>query len=181
MLKKLSDAPKRSLLDSLVIRACCPDDAAALCALINLPGVRQGTLQLPFQQPDHIRTQLEKPDPDALHLIASIDGHLIGSAGLSRFRGRRRHAADFGMMVHDDYAGRGVGHALAKELIETADQWLGIDRIELTVFADNQPAIALYKKLGFKTEGTLQSFALRDGAYIDAVSMARLRETISLA
>jgi len=175
MLKKLSDAPKKSLLDSLVIRACRPDDADGLCALMNLPGVRQGTLRLPFHRPEQIRTNLNTDAPDDLYLVASIDGHLIGNAALNRFKGRRRHAASLGMMVHDDYVGRGVGKAMATALIQAADQWLDIRRLELTVFADNKPAIALYEKLGFQAEGTLKAFAFRNGAYVDALSMARLR------
>jgi L-phenylalanine/L-methionine N-acetyltransferase len=47
-------------------------------------------------------------------------------------------------------------------------------RLELDVFADNQRAIALYRKFGFVHEGTHQAYALRDGAYVDSLSMARL-------
>ncbi|MDT3227642.1 GNAT family N-acetyltransferase [Pseudomonas amygdali pv. morsprunorum] len=47
-----------------------------------------------------------------------------------------------------------------------------VKRLELTVFVDNEPAIALYKKNGFVIEGTHRKFAYRDGEYIDAFSMA---------
>jgi L-amino acid N-acyltransferase YncA len=36
-------------------------------------------------------------------------------------------------------------------------------------------AIALYEKHGFRREGLLERFAYRDGAYVDAFTMARLR------
>ena len=47
-------------------------------------------------------------------------------------------------------------------------------RLELTVYVDNARAIALYRKFGFEVEGTHRAYALRDGAYVDALCMARL-------
>ena len=43
------------------------------------------------------------------------------------------------------------------------------------VYADNERAIALYRKFGFEAEGTHRAYALRDGRYVDALAMARLR------
>jgi putative acetyltransferase len=59
-------------------------------------------------------------------------------------------------------------------LIDWADQWAQLLRIELTVFADNDAAIALYRKFGFEHEGTHRAYALRDGVYADVHAMARL-------
>ena len=63
---------------------------------------------------------------------------------------------------------------LAFALLAIADRWLGLGRVELTVFTDNARAIALYRSFGFETEGTLRGFALRDGALVDAYTMARI-------
>ena len=61
-------------------------------------------------------------------------------------------------------------------MIDYADQWTTFTRIELTVFADNTNAISLYKKFGFKEEGLLCQYALRNGRFDDVISMARLNE-----
>ena len=63
---------------------------------------------------------------------------------------------------------------MLQELLRYADQWMGLLRMELTVFADNEPAIALYKKFGFELEGTHRAFALRRGEFADVHFMARL-------
>jgi len=58
--------------------------------------------------------------------------------------------------------------------IDLADNWLNYTRIELTVYTDNDVALALYRKFGFEVEGTLKSYAFRGGRYIDAYTMARI-------
>ena len=50
----------------------------------------------------------------------------------------------------------------------------GLERIELEVFASNDPAIALYKKLGFAVEGLKRKALKRDGIYDDVIQMAVL-------
>jgi len=79
------------------------------------------------------------------------------------------------MGVHDDYQGRGIGTALMTALIDAADNWHAIKRLELTVFTDNVRAIRLYERFGFEREGILRAFAFRAGAYADALAMARVR------
>lgn len=158
-----------------LIRAARPEDAEAVTTLVNLPGFRYGTLRLPYQTPEQTRNWLSTGATGGLHLLALLDGQVIGHASLHRSACRRSHAAGIGMGVHDAYCGEGVGRALLGELVQAADQWLDIRRLELTVFADNAAAIALYSKFGFEVEGTFRQYAFRDGLYVDALSMARLR------
>ena len=85
------------------------------------------------------------------------------------------HVATFGMAVAAGHQGCGIGSALMREMIDLCDNWLRVERIELTVFADNAPAIAVYKKYGFEIEGTGRRYALRNGEYVDAYYMARMK------
>ena len=64
-----------------------------------------------------------------------------------------RHVGRLGMGLLPEYRGRGLGRQLAVHAIRAARQ-MGIERIELEVFASNTAAIALYRALGFVTEGT---------------------------
>ena len=68
-----------------------------------------------------------------------------------------------------------MGTALLAAAIDLADHWLGLRRLELHVYPDNAAGIRLYEKFGFAVEGTARDFALRDGAFVDALAMARLR------
>lgn len=62
-----------------------------------------------------------------------------------------------------------------RRAIDLAENWLDLTRIELKVYVDNASGIALYEKFGFQMEGTHRRYAFRDGGYVDAYSMARLR------
>ena len=60
-------------------------------------------------------------------------------------------------------------------MLNMTDNWLNITRVEMEVYVDNAPAIALYKKFGFVIEGTRPMFAFREGGYADAHMMGRLK------
>ena len=157
------------------IRATRPSDAEGIASIANLPGFRAGTLRLPFQSVEETQQWLDKPAPGSTRLVAVLDRQIVGNAGLNRLAGRRVHVGQIGMGVHDDFTGRGIGSALLAALIDAADNWLAIKRVELTVYVDNAPAIRLYEKFGFETEGRLRAFAFRNGDYVDAFTMARLK------
>ena len=162
-------------IGAVEIRAACPSDAEGIAAIANLPGFRAGTLRLPFQSVEETRQWLEKSPPNSTGLVAVLDGQIVGNAGLNRLAGRRIHSGSIGMGVHDDFTGCGIGSALLGALVDIADNWLAIKRLELTVYIDNAPAIGLYEKFGFETEGRLRAFGFRNGEYVDAFTMARLR------
>jgi putative acetyltransferase len=163
----------------LIIRAAQPSDAPALAAIRNLPKVRHGTLALPFSRLADTEAYLAKLGPNTHLLVAEQNGIITGSASLDRHTGRRAHAGVIGIMVGDPYHGQGIGTALLTALLDLADLWLGLTRLELTVFADNSRAIALDQRLGFIQEGHLRAYALRDGIFADSLTMARHRPPTS--
>lgn len=163
-------------MTDILIRAVEPEDMADLTEAWNQPLAVWGTLQLPFASLEARRKRHEASPPGHTRLVAVIDGKAVGMAGLHpEANPRRAHAASIGMAVHDAYAGRGAGSALLAALIDQADRWLNIRRLELNVYTDNARAIALYERFGFEREGVLRAYAWRDGAYVDSLTMARLR------
>jgi L-phenylalanine/L-methionine N-acetyltransferase len=81
-----------------------------------------------------------------------------------------------GMGVDESSQGRGVGTVLLRALLDLADNWYNLRRLQLEVYTDNVIAIRLYERHGFEIEGTHRAFAYRQGQFVDAYSMARLRE-----
>ncbi|HEX4708856.1 GNAT family N-acetyltransferase [Phenylobacterium sp.] len=160
----------------IVIRALEPADLPDLTEAWNQPRAYAGTLQLPYTSLEARQKRLAGSPPGHTRLVAVIDGKVIGMAGLHpEDSPRRSHAASLGMAVHDAYAGRGAGTALMAAIVDLADNWLNLKRLELGVYADNARAIALYERFGFEREGLHRAYAWRAGAYVDSIAMARLR------
>lgn len=98
--------------------------------------------------------QAKTESPNEIEIIATIDDKVVGLAGIEAV-GRKykvKHRADFGISVLKDYWGLGIGQALLEACIECAKQ-AGYTQLELNVVADNQRAISLYEKYGFKEYG----------------------------
>jgi len=169
-----------SVPSEVIVRRARVEDAEAFAAVMSHPSVLGGLLQLPYNDAAEWRARLAdmlKPGEPRLLLVAEVDGEVVGNAGLQQQTGislRRRHVMGLGMAVAPTHWRRGVGSALMRGLIDWADHWAGVLRIELTVFSDNAPAIALYQRHGFEVEGTLRRYALRNGRYEDVLTMARL-------
>ena len=123
----------------LVLRAARPQDAKTLAARMSLPGFRWGTARLPFRSPEEERARLEKASSGGRELVALVDGKLVGNASLELRIGRRSHIGRIGMGVHDDWVGRGIGTALMAALVDFADNWLGLLRLELTSTSTTRP------------------------------------------
>lgn len=82
-----------------------------------------------------------------------------------------RHKAELGITVHDSCQNRGIGTALLSHLLGIAKE-RGIKKVHLTVRADNERAIRLYGKFGFKVEGTFHNEMCLNGKFIDDYRMA---------
>ena len=164
---------------TLTLRRVQPSDAATMAEQLSDPDVFPGLLQLPYANVELWKQRLSAPAvPGApeLLLLAERDGHVVGNAGLhsAATQLRRRHAMMLGISVSPSAQGQGVGNALMAAMLDYADNWAHVLRIELTVFSDNEKAIRLYERHGFEREGLHKAYALRNGVYVDALAMARL-------
>lgn len=161
---------------TIVVRHAEPGDADAIWRIFSAPQAIAGTLQLPFPSLERTRKRVADLPDGVYRLVACADDDVVGSLGLSiPANPRRRHVGQIGMAVRDDWQGKGVGTALITAALDLADNWLNLRRVELEVYTDNAAGIALYRKFGFRIEGTHRAFAFRNGQYIDAHAMARVR------
>ena len=152
-------------------------DVEAIKKIYDEPHVVDGTLQLPYQSVEMWEARLESVGKNFICLVAEVEGNVVGQLGVHTIdRPRRKHVAILAFAVSKKIEGMGVGSALMKAAIELCDNWLNVRRIELQVFQDNERAISLYRKHGFKKEGELVDFGFKFGKYVNAYSMARINE-----
>ncbi|HZZ28416.1 MAG TPA: GNAT family N-acetyltransferase [Pirellulales bacterium] len=81
-----------------------------------------------------------------------------------------RHRGALGMGIHSNYRGQGIGTRLMEAALAKARQ-RGLMRVDLTVYATNTAAIALYRKLGFIEEGRMVKGRYIDGRFDDVIHM----------
>lgn len=163
-------------VEGLTIRRAEADDCSALYEMFASPKLYANTLQLPYPSREGWRRRLAEAGDETHNLVAVVGDKVVGMFSLHTFtRPRRQHAATIGLTVHDNWHGKGVGTALMRVGIDLADNWLNLTRLELEVYTDNEPAVRLYERFGFEHEGLLRQHAYRDGRYVDAYTMARLR------
>jgi L-phenylalanine/L-methionine N-acetyltransferase len=176
-----SASSAHSRASEIRVRTCEDADLDSLAEMMNLPGVRRGTLSSGWHTPESIRKWRASRLAGAITICAELEGRVVGHSHLEVATARRAHCGSVGFAVHDAYQGRGVGSALMAAIVECADLSLGLRRLELEVFADNAPAIALYRKFGFVVEGRSRGAVMREGVLADTLHMARYVEAPSFA
>jgi ribosomal protein S18 acetylase RimI-like enzyme len=104
-----------------------------------------------------------------------IYGHIHIQSGQTA---RNRHKAEIYLGVLKQFQHIGVGI----KLMEIAEFWArkeGLERMQLSVFENNDRAIKFYEKHGFLIEGRLvNGVKLDDGSYIDELIMGKVIEPI---
>lgn len=162
------------------IRPVEPGDAKSINRIRVMPGVYENMLAVPSERVSYVEDYIENLCENNHEFVAVTEVNpgeeqVIGMAGLNVYSGpRMRHSATLGIMVHKDYQNMGVGTALMEKLIDLADNWLRLVRIELTVYEDNLRAIRLYEKFGFEKEGIKRMGAVKAGKYANLIMMARI-------
>jgi putative acetyltransferase len=166
----------QSQIDGILVRPVHPDDVDELYTIISDPMVSRTMVFTPSMEYTETQEWVEKRDPHEHRLVAEIDGRVVGSGSMTAVtRARTNHSGSLGLMVHPDYWNRRVGTSLVAGLLNLADNWLILKRVELEVFSNNTNAVRLYQKFGFEIECTMREGIFGDGRYLEEYFMARLR------
>ena len=164
-----------------VIRPVRPEDADDINYIRRQPEVARYMMSLPSERVESSQNFIGNLRPNnhefvAVTTLAGGMERVIGIAGLNvDTRPRAAHTASLGICVHRDYQDQGVGSALMEALLDLADNWLRLVRVELQVYDGNERAIHLYEKYGFEKEGLLRKVSIQDGEYADEFIMSRIR------
>ncbi len=112
-------------------------------------------------------------NPDALLLVAEMNSQIVGMLFfMPNSKKKNAHTGEFGVNVHPEFQGKGIGKKLIETLISWARENSRIEKVYLNVFATNRAAIHLYKSLGFAEEGRhINAIKQLTGEYVDVLQM----------
>jgi len=115
-------------------------------------------------------TRLEKDEITVV--VAEVDGRFVGQTEVTPQNMRSKHVGVLGIALKDGYREIGIGTELMKEA-ETQSRRLGLEILNLEVFATNERAKHVYGKVGYREVGAWPKVMKKDGLYIDSVLMSK--------
>lgn len=123
------------------------------------------------------REYLRELDTAHVKLIGAYDEDvLLGAAELTiQSRVRQRHVGRLWLMVDPSCAGQGIGQTLLRAIVDAADSWWNLIRLEVDVPTDQRRAIEFFRKAGFELEATRRSEIRTDSGFADVAHLARIR------
>ena len=121
---------------------------------------------------DWITRNIEKNN---FTIVAETKGEIIGMLNANRgTKVRVEHLCSFGISIQERYCNQGLGSKMITRLLDWAKQDEKIEKVYLEVFAENERAIHVYEKLGFKKEGVKEKhIKFEDGTYADEYIMGQ--------
>lgn len=165
----------------LLIRKAANDDASAMVEFKQRISEESDFLSFGIneieisEETEQQIIQSENESANSVILLAFCNGEI---AGFVTFHGgtriRKQHAGEMGIAVRKKYWGLGIGNFLLDALILWAKDTKIVRKINLLTRADNEKAIMLYEKYGFKREGIIVRDICIHGAFYDSVSMGLL-------
>jgi RimJ/RimL family protein N-acetyltransferase len=161
----------------VALRAVTDDDEDMLYRLagdLDTWEQRNPASPAPLTRAEFREHRAGKPSHDNVEFVATLDGAPVGRVTLFHADLLARHA-EVGIGLVPDARGQGVGTEVLRQLVEFAFVRRNLRRVHLVVVANNTPAIASYRKVGFVEEGRRREHCWVRGQYEDEVLMGLLR------
>jgi len=131
----------------------------------------------PFPLPETAAFLARNIEANNPQFVADAGGQIVGWCDVHRETvDSYAHVGHLGMGVAAPWRGRGLGLQLMRATLDAA-RAAGFDKIELSVYATNARARALYEKVGFVVEGTRVRGRKVDGVYEDVHMMGLIFES----
>lgn len=169
-------------MQAVTIRCLAGQDAEAFSALrravtaANPVGMGLSMEEELSRPIEGFRAQLASPAPSAV-FGAFVRGELVATAAVSptsRFASSAHKRDMWGVFTNPSMRRHGLSRAVVTTAIDHAFT-TGARRINLLVYVPNEPALALYRSVGFVECGAEPEALFLDGAFFDGVHMTLAR------
>jgi len=163
-----------------VLRPFTEDDAAGIAEIIDDPEVIRFTFDSSTElTPERLRSWYgsRSAQTDRLDLAVTdrATGELLGEVVLYEWE-PASHSCTFRTLVGPRGRGRGIGTEATRLIVGHGFEQLGLNRIQLQLYADNHRARRVYEKVGFVEEGVRRQALTRGEDRVDETLMAVLAQ-----
>ena len=108
--------------------------------------------------------------------LDAASGEAVGHVELNAIDRRQRSTTLSRVLIGPPYRGRGLSRAMVAAVLPVAFDDLGLHRVDLRVFEDNEPARRCYESLGFVREGLLREVRIVGGDFLSTIVMSLLED-----
>jgi L-amino acid N-acyltransferase YncA len=173
----LSAYPKKNRLPdgtTMTVRSLIPQDRAQMGEFFErVPEEDRVFLKEDLLNREEVEIWLDEIDVDRETVMVAVSDRIVGVAVLECQRhGWSRHVGEIRIVADPSLRHRGLGHLLAHTIFDLA-QHSGLEKLFAQMVADQPGPIRVFKRLGFRTEATLNDQVKdRHGGKHDLLVMA---------
>ena len=154
------------------------EDAEKIIEYLNIIGGEsdnllfgKGGLNLSAQKEKAFLSSM-RDSKNSIMLLGKVNGEIVSIGSLSGYSKERiAHRGEIAISVKKSYWNLGIATKMFEKLIKFGKETAKLEVIQLEVRSDNESAIHLYERFGFKKIGTYEKFFKIDGSYYDAYLM----------
>lgn len=165
---------------AIFLRPLREDDVDHIMTWVNDPSVVGNFAAFsgaPLSREDElawVRRTLASPSERVWSVFAEADGRYLGQVGLHQIHQRSKVGRLGVVIASRSEMGRGYGSAAISRALDCAFDDLGLHKVWLMVFRENERSRGIYGRLGFVEEGVLREEYFHEGTWRDMVRMAML-------
>ena len=161
----------------MVLRPTTDADAERLAEILAEPEVARwwGSFDL-----ERVRREIVTPQEDEVTYVVVLDGVVIGLIQRWEETEPQYRHAGIDISLHPDWHGQGLGTDAVRTMARHLFDDIGHHRVTIDPAAHNAPAIAAYRKVGFKPVGIMRKYERApDGTWHDGLLMDLLPEDLT--
>ena len=166
--------------EMIILRAMEPEDMRIFCEMVNDPYIESmvGGWSFPISQFEQARW-FEKVFNDKRNLrftiVSKKNGEILGMANLKDIDWKNRVAFHGIKLAPNAEKGIGYGKDTVMTLMKYAFEELQLNRLDGAIIEYNHASMSLYKKCGWKIEGTRRQAIYKNDSYHDNILVGILK------
>ena len=109
----------------------------------------------------------------AVTKVIEYKQEFVGSIGITPQSGWKKHMAEIGYWIAEDYWGKGIAPVALAAMTEIAFGTFKYKKLFAPVLAPNNASMRVLEKCGYSVEGLLKHEVFKDGRYFDVYHYAK--------